>query len=88
MRAEAKPSGLQMMKTSNAWSVMYLAAAVTLTGDIFQFIEFAGRHPSVIYNLVFLGLTSSIGNLFLYSMVLFLFFILIFISTFSDKQNL
>ncbi|CAH0558063.1 unnamed protein product [Brassicogethes aeneus] len=69
MRAETKPTGLQMMKTSNAWSVGYLAAAILLTGEIFKFIEFASRYPYIIYNLILLGFTSAIGSMFIYSMV-------------------
>lgn len=69
MRAETKPSGLQMMRASNGWSSIYLAVVLILSGEIINFISFANRFSYIYFNLVLIGLTSAIGQLFLYSMV-------------------
>uniref|UniRef100_A0A6P7F4C8 Solute carrier family 35 member B1 homolog n=1 Tax=Diabrotica virgifera virgifera TaxID=50390 RepID=A0A6P7F4C8_DIAVI len=69
IRAESKPTGIQMMQVANAWSTLFLAVAIVISGEYLKFYEFAGRHPSVVYNLLMLGITSAVGQLFLYSMV-------------------
>lgn len=75
MRAESKPSGIQMMAIGNAWSSFFLTVTIFLTGEYSKFYEFTLRHPYVLNNLIVLGFTSSIGQLFLYSMVSFVIFI-------------
>jgi len=69
IRGESRPTGQQMMKASNGWSTLFLAVALIVTREAFQFLEFAHRHPSVISNLLILGLTQAVGQMFLYSMV-------------------
>ncbi|EFA03644.1 solute carrier family 35 member B1 homolog [Tribolium castaneum] len=69
IRAEAQPTGQQMMKASNGWSVLFLGCALVTTGEGFQFLEFAKRHPNVTVNLLVLGLTQAVGQMFLYNMV-------------------
>lgn len=69
IRAESKPTGLQMMEKTNLWSTGYLIVAILVTGEIFSFLSFANRYPTVIFNLFAVGLTSAVGQLFLYSMV-------------------
>ncbi|XP_044266808.1 solute carrier family 35 member B1 homolog [Tribolium madens] len=69
IRAEAQPTGQQMMKASNGWSVLFLGCALIITGEGLQFLEFAKRHPSVAVNLLILGLTQAVGQMFLYNMV-------------------
>ncbi|KAL3285281.1 hypothetical protein HHI36_019391 [Cryptolaemus montrouzieri] len=69
IRAESAPSGHQMMKTTNGYSTIFLAIGILLTGEAFQFLKFASRHYYIIYNLLALGLTQAVGQLFLYVMV-------------------
>jgi UDP-galactose transporter B1 len=69
IRAEAKPSGQQMMKASNGWSTLFLGVALIVTGEGFKFFEFAHRQPTIIGNLLVLGMTQAIGQMFLYNMV-------------------
>ncbi|KAG5896721.1 hypothetical protein JTB14_014597 [Gonioctena quinquepunctata] len=69
IRAESKPTGIQMMHTANAWCTLLVGVAILLSGEYLFFYEFAKRHPFVVNNLLILGLTSAIGQLFLYSMV-------------------
>lgn len=58
-----------MMEIGNAWSTFFVSVAILLSGEYYTFYLFALRHPYVIYNLLILGVTSSVGQLFLYSMV-------------------
>lgn len=58
-----------MMEKTNLWSTGYLIIAILVTGEVFTFLSFANRHPAIIFNLFAVGLTSAIGQLFLYSMV-------------------
>ncbi|XP_060527203.1 solute carrier family 35 member B1 homolog [Cylas formicarius] len=69
IRADAKPSGIQMMRASNGWSSIYMIAVALLTNEVVIFLKFASRYPFVYYNLLAIGITSGIGQLFLYSMV-------------------
>ncbi|KAJ3656768.1 hypothetical protein Zmor_015817 [Zophobas morio] len=69
IRTEARPSGQQMMKASNGWSTLFLGIAIVVTGEGLKFFEFAHRHPIIINNLLVLGLTQAVGQMFLYSMV-------------------
>ena len=58
-----------MMKASNGWSTLFLGIAIVVTGEGLKFFEFAHRHPIIINNLLVLGLTQAVGQMFLYSMV-------------------
>ncbi|XP_057665495.1 solute carrier family 35 member B1 homolog [Diorhabda carinulata] len=69
IRAESKPTGVQMMEIANAWSVLFLSIIIIISGEYYKFYEFATRFPYVVTNLLMLGITSAVGQLFLYSMV-------------------
>lgn len=59
-----------MMKVSNGWSTLFLGIALVITGEGLKFLEFTQRHPNVIGDLLILGLTQAVGQMFLYSMVI------------------
>ncbi|XP_045463518.1 solute carrier family 35 member B1 homolog [Harmonia axyridis] len=69
IRAESFPTGYQMMKASNGYSTVFLLVALILTGEALSFFSFATRHPVIVYNLLTLGLTQAVGQLFLFVMV-------------------
>ncbi|CAH1175940.1 unnamed protein product [Phaedon cochleariae] len=69
IRAESKPTGLQMMQIANAWCTFFLGVTILLSGEYGKFYEFATKYPYVVNNLLMLGVTSAVGQLFLYSMV-------------------
>nr|CAI5834148.1 unnamed protein product [Callosobruchus analis] len=69
IRAETRPTGLQMMVVGNAWSTFFLAIMILVTKEYILFYDFVVRYPFVLTNLLILGLTSSVGQLFLYNMV-------------------
>lgn len=69
MRAEAQPTGQQMMMSTNAWSCMFLMLAMTITGEGVTFCDFLTRHPFVILNMALLSAAAAIGQLFIYTTV-------------------
>ncbi|CAG9768947.1 unnamed protein product [Ceutorhynchus assimilis] len=69
IRAESKPSGLQMMLQQNGWSSLYLIAVILISGEVFKFLDFAKNFPYIYFNLLAIGIASAIGQLFLFSMV-------------------
>ncbi|KAL1513902.1 hypothetical protein ABEB36_003241 [Hypothenemus hampei] len=69
IRAETKPSGLQMMLQQNGWSSIFVIIIVVLSGEIFNFIEFAKIFPQIYFYFLAVGAASAIGQLFLFSMV-------------------
>lgn len=71
MRAATSPSALHMMLAMNWWSTVILGVGVVLTGEIFDFIAFAGRHPHVLFQLATLAITGALGQLFIFIMVCF-----------------
>ena len=41
--------------------VLFLVA-VLWTGEVWDFLSFTERHPSIIYNILLFGLTSALGQ--------------------------
>lgn len=39
-----------------------LLSAVLWTGEVWDFLSFTERHPSIIYNILLFGLTSALGQ--------------------------
>ena len=39
-----------------------LLSAVLTTGEVWEFLSFTERHPSIIYNILLFGLTSALGQ--------------------------
>lgn len=69
MRSAHSPSAQHMMLAMNAWSTAFLAVAVILTGEIFEFVAFASRYPHVLMQLALLAITGALGQLFIFIMV-------------------
>ncbi|XP_014681326.1 PREDICTED: LOW QUALITY PROTEIN: solute carrier family 35 member B1-like [Priapulus caudatus] len=66
MRGYHSTKGHHMMLNINLWSTLYLAFAVVLTGELFAFIPFAQRHPHVLLNMLLFGVTSALGQYFIF----------------------
>ncbi|XP_072173429.1 solute carrier family 35 member B1-like [Diadema setosum] len=66
-RFQTKPH--PMMFNMNMWSILYLGIAIVVTGEVFEFIPFFFRHPSVLLDIVFFGLTSAVGQHFIFETV-------------------
>lgn len=69
MRAAHSPSAQHMMVAMNGWSTLILLVGVLVTGEIFEFISFAGRYPYVLLQLASLAITGALGQLFIFIMV-------------------
>lgn len=69
MRAAHSPSAQHMMLAMNAWSTAIVAVAVVVSGEIFEFVAFAGRYPNVLVQLALLAITGALGQLFIFIMV-------------------
>ncbi|XP_019759916.2 solute carrier family 35 member B1 homolog isoform X1 [Dendroctonus ponderosae] len=69
IRAESKPTGLQMMLMQNGWSSLYLIAVMLITGESVAFLQYAKENVSICSALLFIGLASALGQLFIFSMV-------------------
>jgi len=69
MRAEYKTKSLHMMSSINKWSIIFLGIAIAYTGELFDFISFVERHPSIIWELVSFSFASAQGQLFIFLMV-------------------
>ncbi|KAM8844392.1 solute carrier family 35 member B1 isoform 2-T2 [Spinachia spinachia] len=71
MRARFQTSANHMMLNINLWSTLVLGLAVLSTGEIWEFLSFTERHPSIIYNIVLFGLTSALGQTFIFMTVVY-----------------
>lgn len=66
MRSHYKTGANNMMFYVNIFSVLYLSLAVVLGGELFEFLAFAQRHPSVWFNMISFSLASAIGQMFIF----------------------
>ncbi|MEQ2174092.1 hypothetical protein GOODEAATRI_004222, partial [Goodea atripinnis] len=62
MRARFQTSANHMMLNINMWSTLILGLVVLWTGEVWSFLSFAERHPSIFYNILLFGLTSALGQ--------------------------
>ncbi|ALC45702.1 CG5802 [Drosophila busckii] len=69
MRAASAPSGQQMMLSMNYWSTIMLGAAMLITGEGKEFVQFALRHSEVWVHLSLIALCGALGQLFIFLMV-------------------
>lgn len=66
MRAEHKTKSSHMMLNMNLWSVLFLGVAVVFTGEVFSFLSFVQRHPSILWQLVTFSVASALGQFFIF----------------------
>ncbi|PIK46142.1 putative solute carrier family 35 member B1 [Apostichopus japonicus] len=69
MRSEYQPNPHQMMSSVNSFSILYLSAMALVTGEVFGFISFVTRYPYLIWNLLLFGITSALGQNFIFTTV-------------------
>ncbi|KAA0193450.1 Solute carrier family 35 member B1 [Fasciolopsis buskii] len=58
-----------LMLHMNLWSIVYLSAALLVTGESSLFVHFARAHPEIIPNMIYFGLASAIGQIFLFTLL-------------------
>lgn len=69
MKAEHSTKSGHMMKAMNKWSVFYLGIALVCSGEIWEFIAFVGRHPSIVWQLASVSIASALGQYFIFMCV-------------------
>ncbi|NXV72839.1 S35B1 protein, partial [Atlantisia rogersi] len=62
MRAHYQTGSNHMMLNVNLWSTLFLGAGILFTGELWEFLSFTERYPSIIYNILLFGLTSALGQ--------------------------
>jgi solute carrier family 35 (UDP-galactose transporter), member B1 len=66
MRAEHQSKSGHMMLNMNLWSCMFLSVAVLLSGEIWEFMTFVGRHPDIIWQLSTFAVANALGQFFIF----------------------
>lgn len=69
MRSSASPTAQHMMLAVNGWSSIFMTIALVLSGEIFEFAEFAFKYPKIIAQLLTFGTASALGQLFIFMMI-------------------
>ncbi|XP_077350428.1 solute carrier family 35 member B1 isoform X2 [Festucalex cinctus] len=71
MRSRFQTSANHMMLNINLWSTVLLGLAVLWTGEVWEFLSFTERYPSILYNILLFGLTSALGQTFIFMTVVY-----------------
>ncbi|XP_078280648.1 solute carrier family 35 member B1 [Rhinoraja longicauda] len=71
MRANFQTGSNQMMLNINVWSSLFLGIGVLFTGEIWEFLNFTERHPSILYKILLFSLTSALGQSFIFMTVVY-----------------
>ena len=69
MKAEHSSKSGHMMKAMNKWSVLYLGVGLIGSGELWDFIAFVGRHPSIVWQLASVSIASALGQYFIFMCV-------------------
>ncbi len=69
MRSESKTKSGHLMINMNKWSILFLGAAVLVTGEFVTFFEFTKRHPAVLWEMMSFSLASAFGQFFIFLVV-------------------
>ncbi|KAL0993273.1 hypothetical protein UPYG_G00105530 [Umbra pygmaea] len=71
MRAHFQTSANHMMLNINMWSTLLLGIGVLWTGEVWDFLSFTDRHPSILWNIFLFGITSALGQTFIFMTVVY-----------------
>lgn len=71
MKARFQTTANYMMLNINLWSTLVLGLAVLWTGEVWDFLSFTERNPSIVYNILLFGLTSALGQTFIFMTVVY-----------------
>ncbi|KAK0059449.1 solute carrier family 35 member B1-like [Biomphalaria glabrata] len=66
MKSFHQTSANNMMLHINVFSVLWLAIGLLATGELFEFIGFASRHPIVLFNMISFSIASALGQMFIF----------------------
>ncbi|XP_018093537.1 solute carrier family 35 member B1 [Xenopus laevis] len=71
MRAHFQTGSNHMMLNINMWSSLFLGAGIVFTGELWEFLSFTERYPSIVYNILLFSLTSALGQTFIFMTVVY-----------------
>ncbi|XP_065350838.1 solute carrier family 35 member B1 [Cloeon dipterum] len=66
MRAEHQSKSGHMMLNMNFWSCIFVSVAVLLSGEIWDFVAFVGRHPDIVWQLASFAIAGALGQFFIF----------------------
>ena len=66
MKAEYNTKSVQMMKAMNKWSIIYLGIGLVCSGELWNFVAFVERHPSILWQLACVSIASALGQYFVF----------------------
>lgn len=69
MRASVKPTSMHIMLYINAWSAGILITVMAVTGEGRDFIDFALRHPAIVWQMTALVVVGTVGQVFISIMI-------------------
>uniref|UniRef100_A0A8D0HB86 Solute carrier family 35 member B1 n=1 Tax=Sphenodon punctatus TaxID=8508 RepID=A0A8D0HB86_SPHPU len=71
MRAHYQTGSNHMMLNVNLWSSLFLGASTLFTGELGEFLCFVKCYSSIAYNILLFGLTSVLGQSFIFMTVIY-----------------
>lgn len=66
MRAEHQSKSGHMMLNMNLWSSIFVSVAVLLSGEVWDFLAFVGRHPDIVWQLSSFAVANALGQFFIF----------------------
>ena len=69
MKTEYGTKSGHMMKAMNLWSCLYLGIGLVVTGELWEFVAFVSRHPSIVWQLASVSAASALGQYFIFMCV-------------------
>lgn len=66
LREKHKPGPQHIMFYMNMWAVAFLGAATGVTGELFEGITFVFTRPDCLADLLLFGVTSALGQIFIF----------------------
>lgn len=70
IRKVYSPTPRQMLLSMSACISTFTVILITINGELLQVFEFARRYPNVIWHLIALSIAGAIGQIFIFTMVL------------------
>ncbi|TRY96502.1 hypothetical protein DNTS_031544 [Danionella cerebrum] len=71
MRGRYQTGANHMMLHVNVWSTLVLGIAVLWSGEVWEFLAFTERYPNIVYNILWFGITSALGQTFIFMTVVY-----------------
>lgn len=69
LRSISKPTTVEFMLYTNAWSSVILLSLMSVSGEGRDLVEFAHRHPSVIWQIALAMFVGTVGFFFISAMI-------------------